>query len=115
MGFPACIACLACGLLVFAGAPAVAEDVTITYKVAYGEAGSPIRTKFISPGKAEAWSGPDYGFITDSAGKMTRIDHARGQYSETTEQEDEAASHLLQRLPRREAPVKNSSVTLEKL
>lgn len=115
MGFPARIACLACGLLVFAGAPAVAEDVTITYKVAYGEAGSPIRTKFISPGKAEAWSGPDYGFITDSAGKMTRIDHARGQYSETTEQEDEAASHLLQRLPRREAPVKGSSVTLEKL
>ena len=97
MGFPTRIACVACGLLVFAGAPAAAEDVTITYKVAYGEAGSPIRTKYISPGKAEAWSGPDYGFITDAAGKMTRIDHARGPYTETTEQEDEAASRQIGR------------------
>ena len=115
MDFPARIACVVCGLLLFAGAPAVAEDVTITYKVAYGEGGSPIRTKYISPGQAEAWSGPDYGFITDAAGKMTRIDHARGQYTETTAQEDEAASRLLLRLQRREAPVKNSSVTLEKV
>jgi hypothetical protein len=115
MDCPTRIACVVCGLLAFAAAPAVAEDVTITYKVAYGEPGSPIRTKYISPGKAEAWSGPDYGFITDNAGTMTRIDHARGQYTETSQQEDEAASRLLQRLPRRDAPVKNSSVTVEKL
>jgi hypothetical protein len=115
MDFPTRVASVVCCLLVFGVAPAAAEDVTITYRVAYGEPGSPIRTKYISPGRAEAWSGPDYGFITDAAGTMTRIDHARGQYTQTTQQEDEAASRLLQRLPRREAPVKNSSVTLEKL
>lgn len=115
LDFPTRIAAVACGLLVLAGAPAAAEDVTITFKVAYGEPGSPIRTKYISPDQAEAWSGPDYGFITDAQGKMTRIDHARRQYTETTEQEDEAASRLLQRLPRHDTPLKQNSVTLEKL
>jgi hypothetical protein len=115
MGIPTRVVSVICGLLVFGAPPAVAEDITITYKVTYGERGSPIRTKYISPGKAEAWSGPDYGFITDSTGKMTRIDHARGQYTETTEQEDDAASQLLQRMPSHSTPLKSNSVTFEKL
>lgn len=106
-----------CGLLVLGAPTAVADDVTITYKVDYGEPGTPIRHKYISPGKAEAWSGPDYGFITDSAGKKTRIDHATWRYTETTEQEEEEAFRLLRRLPShsRGPPLKSNSVTFQKL
>ena len=96
MGIPARVVVLTSGLLVLCAPLAIAEDVTITSKVTYGERGAPIRHQYISPGRAEAWSGPDYGFITDSTGKMTRIDHARGQYTETTEQEENAALQLLQ-------------------
>src|SRR5262249_14234606 len=105
-----------CGLFVFGAPTAVADDVTITYKVNYHERGTAIRHKYISPGKAEAWSGPDYGFITESTGKKTRIDHARWQYTETTEQEEEEAFRLTQRLPNysRSAPLKSNSVTFQK-
>src|ERR1700757_1786460 len=104
MAIPARIVVLASSLLCFGAPRAAAEDVTITYKVNYGESGTPVRTKYISPGRAEAWSGPDYGFITDSSGKKTRIDHARGQYTETTEQEETAALQLLQRIPTSKDP-----------
>jgi hypothetical protein len=115
MGIPRGVVFVICGLLAFGVPTAVADDVTITYKVTYGERGSPIRHKYLSPGRAEAWSGPDYGFITDSTGKMTRIDHASWQYTETTEQEEDAASRLLQRLPNHSTPLKSNSVTFQKL
>jgi hypothetical protein len=115
MGIPTRIAAVMCGLFVFAAPPAGAEDVTIAYKVDYGEGATPLRYKYISPGRAEAWSAPDYGFITDSTGKMTRIDHARAQYTETTEQEDSAALQLLQRLPTHGTPLKSNSVSFEKM
>jgi hypothetical protein len=115
MGIPTRVVFVTCGLLVLGAPLAVAEDVTIAYKVTYGESGTPIRYKYISPGRAEAWSGPDYGFITDSTGKMTRIDHARGQYTETTEQEENAAFQLLQRLPTSKTPLISNSVSFEKV
>ena len=115
MGIPRGVVFVICGLLAFGAPTAVADDVTITYKVTYGERSSPIRYKYISPGRAEAWSGPDYGFITHSTGKMTRIDHASWQYTETTEQEEDAASQLLQRLPNHSTPLKSNSVTFQKL
>src|ERR1700751_4651529 len=114
MDIPRGVVFVICGLLAFGVPTAVADDVTITYKVTYGERGSPIRHKYISPGRAEAWSGPDYGFITDSTGKMTRIDHARGQYTETTEQEENAALQLLQRIPTSKDPPLGNSVSFEK-
>jgi hypothetical protein len=104
-----------CGLLVLGTPTAVADDITITYKVDYGEPGTPIRHKYISLGKAEAWSGPDYGFITESAGKKTRIDHATWQYTETTEEEEDEAFRLMQRLPSHSTPLKSNSVTFQKL
>ena len=115
MDIPTRVVSVTCGLLLFGAPPAVAEDVTIAYKVTYGESGPPIRYKYISPGRAEAWSGPDYGFITDSTGKMTRIDHARAQYTETTEQEENAALQLLQRLPTYGTPMISNSVSFEKV
>jgi hypothetical protein len=99
-----------CGAL-----PAAAEDVTIVYNVTRHEGGPQLRYKYISPGRAEAWSGPDYGFITDSTGKTTRIDHAKWEYTETTEQEDEAAQRaVLQRRVDRGTPA-HSSASLEKV
>ena len=97
MAIPARVVVLASSLLMFGAPHAAADDVTITYKVNYGENGTPIRTKYISPDRAEAWSGPDYSFITDSTGKKTRIDHARAEYTETTEQEENAALVQLRR------------------
>jgi hypothetical protein len=114
MAIPARVIVLAFSLLVFGAPPAAAEDVTITYTVSYGENGTPIRTKYISPDRAEAWSGPDYGFITDSTGKKTRIDHARAQYTETTEQEENAALVQLQRMPAAKSPPVSTSVSFEK-
>lgn len=114
MAIPARIVVLASSLLFFGAPRAAAEDVTITYKVNYGESGTSVRTKYISPGRAEAWSGPDYGFITDSSGKKTRIDHARAQYTETTEQEENAAFVQLQRMPAAKSPPVSMSVSLEK-
>jgi hypothetical protein len=114
MATPARVVVLASCLLVFDVPPVVAEDVTITYKVNYGENGTPIRTKYISPDRAEAWSGPDYGFITDSAGKKTRIDHARAQYTETTQQEENAALVQLRRMPTAKSPPVSTLVSLEK-
>ena len=118
MGIPRLVVFVICGLLILGAPTAVSDDVTITYKVTYGERGSPIRHKYISLGRTEAWSGPDYGFITNSTGKMTRIDHASWQYTETTEQEEDAASQLLQRLPNHSTPrtqLKSNSVTFQKL
>jgi hypothetical protein len=116
MAIPARVVVVTSCLLVFSAPLAAAEDVTITYKVTNGENGTPIRHKYISPGRAEAWSGPDYGFITDSSGKMTRIDHARAQYNETTEQEENAALQQLQRIPRMSKdPPTDVSVSLEKM
>jgi hypothetical protein len=115
MGIPRRFIFVMCGLLVVGTPTTVADDVTITYKVAYGESGTPIRHKYISLGKAEAWSGPDYGFITESTGRKTRIDHATWQYTETTEQEEEEAFRLTQRLPHHSTPLKSNSVTFQKL
>jgi hypothetical protein len=114
MAIPARVVVLAFNLLVFGAPPASAEDVTITFKVNYGENGTPIRTKYISPGQAEAWSGPDYGFITDGTGKKTRIDHAKAQYTETTEQEENAVLVQLQRMPAAKSPPVGTLVSLEK-
>jgi hypothetical protein len=98
-----------------AALPAAAEDFTIVYNVTHVEGGTQLSYKYISPGRAEAWSGPDYGFITDSTGKMTRIDHATWEYTETTEQEDEAAQRAgLQRRIDRDTPA-HSSASLEKV
>ena len=116
MGIPRGVIFGICGLLVLSAPTAVADDVIITYKVTYGA--SPIRHKYISPGRAEAWSGPDYSFVTDSSGKKTRIDHATWQYTETTEQEEDAASRLLQRMPNHSTPrtqLKSNSVTFQEL
>jgi hypothetical protein len=116
MRIPRRVVSVMCGLLLVLGAStAVGDDVTITYKVAYGERGTPIRHKYISLGRAEAWSGPDYGFITESTGKKTRIDHTTWQYTETTQQEEDEAFRLLQRLPSHSTPLKSSSVTFQKL
>src|SRR5215469_1561486 len=98
MRIPALAVLLACCLVLIATLPA-AEDVTIVYNVTRLHGGQQLGTKYISPGRAEKWSGPDYGFITDSTGKMTRIDYTTWEYTETTEQEDEAATRAM--LPRR--------------
>jgi hypothetical protein len=89
----------ACGLSLCGALPAAAEDITIVYNVARHEHDQQLGYKYISPGRAEAWSGPDYGVITDSTGKVTRIDHAKREYTETTEQENEAASRAVSRRP----------------
>jgi len=115
MSIPRGVAFVICGLIVLGVPTAVADDVTITYKVTYGERRSPIRHKYISLGKAEAWSGPDYGFITDSTGKMTRIDHTTWQYAETTDADEDAASRLLQRMPNHSTPLKINTITFQKL
>ena len=108
-------ACVACSLFVCRALPAAVADVTIIYNVIDPESGTQLRHKYISPGRAEAWAGPDYGFITDSTGKMTRIDHARREYTETTDQEDEAAQRtLLQRRIDRDKPA-DTSTSLEKV
>jgi hypothetical protein len=110
---------VACILFLYGTLPA-AEDVTIVYNVSRHEGGTKLSYKYISPGRAEAWSGPDYGFITDSTGKMTRIDHGSWKYTETTEQEDEAAQRtvlqraVLQRRVDRDTPAA-SSASLEKV
>ena len=115
MRIAARVVVLTSGLLVFGAPLAAAEDVTITYKVTNDEGGTAIRHKYISPGQAEAWSGPDYGFITDSTGKMTRIDHARAQYTETTEEQENAAFQQLQRIPAPKSPPADISVSFEKV
>jgi hypothetical protein len=58
---------------------------------------------------------PRLWFITDSTGKLTRIDRGSWEYSETTEQEDEAADRaMLQRRIDRGTPAA-SSASLEKV
>jgi hypothetical protein len=86
-------------LFLFSALPAAAEDITIVYNVTSILDSQKLGYKYISPGQAEAWSGPDYGFITDSTGKMTRIDRAQREYTETTEQEDEAATRAVPQRP----------------
>jgi hypothetical protein len=114
MRAPIRVVFVACILFLYGTLPA-AEDVTIVYNVSRHEGGTKLSYKYISPGRAKAWSGPDYGFITDSTGKMTRIAHASWEYTETTEQEDEAADRaVLQRRIDRGTPAK-SSVSLEKV
>jgi|HubBroStandDraft_3_1064219.scaffolds.fasta_scaffold79066_2 hypothetical protein len=110
MRIPTRAVSVACSLFLGGALPAGAEDVTIVYNVAHHEGGTQLRYKFISPGRTEAWSGPDYGFITDSTGKTTRIDHRRWEYTETTEQEDEAAQRaVLQRRIDRDASADSSA------
>jgi hypothetical protein len=92
-----------------------AEDVTIIFRVTNGENDTSIRQKYISPGKAETLLGPDYEFITETSGKMIRIDHRRWEYYETTEQEQQAASRLLLRGPVHRPPTVSYSVAFEKL
>jgi len=104
-----------CGLFVCSTLPAAAEDVTITFRVTYRENNPSIRYKYISPGMAEAWSGPDYGFISEATGKMIRIDHERREYYETTEQEGLAAVRLLLRRGIHRPPLISYSVSVEKL
>jgi len=114
MRIPTRAVSVACSLSLCGALPATA-DVTIVYNVTHDEGGTQLRYKYISQGRAEAWSGPDYGFITDSTGKMTRIDHARREYTETTEREDEAAQRaVLQRRIDRDTPA-DSSASLEKV
>jgi hypothetical protein len=114
MRIPARAVAVACGLFLLGTQPA-AEDVTIVYNVTDHEGGAQLRYKYISPGRAEAWSGPDYGFITGSTGKMTRLDHGKWEYTETTEQEDEAAQRaVLQRRVDRGPPAVTSA-SLEKV
>jgi hypothetical protein len=109
MRIPTRTAAVACGLFLFSALPA-AEDFTIVYNVTQHEGGTQLHYKYISPGRAEAWSGPDYGFITGSTGKMTRIDHGRWEYTETTAQEDEAAQRaVLQRRIDRDTPADSSA------
>ena len=115
MGIPRGVIFVICILPVLGAPTAVADDVTITYKVTYGARGSPIRYKYISLGRAEAWSGPDYSFITDSTGKITRIDHASWHYTETTDEEREAATQLLRRRPNHSTPLKINTTTFQKL
>ena len=115
MGIPRGVIFVICILPVLGAPTAVADDVTITYKVTYGARGSPIRYKYISLGRAEAWSGPDYSFITDSTGKITRIDHASWHYTETTDEEGEAATQLLRRRPNHSTPLKINTTTFQKL
>jgi hypothetical protein len=88
-----------CSLFLCGALPAAAEDITIVYNVTRLHGSQQLGYKYISPGRAEAWSAPDYGFITDSTGKMTRTDHASGEYTETTEQENEAASRAARQRP----------------
>jgi hypothetical protein len=108
-------AVLVASILFLYGALPAAEDVTIVYNVSRHEGGTKLGYKYISPGRAEAWSGPDYGFITDRTGKMTRIDHGSWEYTETTEQEDAAAQRaVLQRRIDRGPPAE-SSASLEKV
>jgi hypothetical protein len=99
MRTPTCAVFVACGLFLCGALPAAAEDITIVYNVTRLHGGQQPGYKYISPGRAEAWSGPVYGFITDSTGKMTRIDHAKWEYTETTEQEEEAATRAVLRRP----------------
>lgn len=100
---------LACGLFLFGTLPA-AEDVTIVYNVTGIHDGQQLGYKYISPGRAEAWSGPEYGFITDRTGTMTRIEHAKWEYTVTTEQEDDAATRaVLQRQIDRGSPAESSA------
>jgi hypothetical protein len=105
---------VAFGLLLCSMLPA-ADDVTIVYNVTQHEGGAQLHYKYISPGRAEAWSGPDYGFITDSTGKMTRIDHGTWEYTETTKQEDEAAQRAMLRRPIDRGTPAESSASLEKV
>ena len=114
MRIPTRTASVACGLFLLGTLPA-AEDVTIVYNVTDHVGSAQLGYKYIAPGRAEAWSGPDYGFITDSTGKTTRLDHAKWEYTETTEQEDEAAQRaVLQRRIDRGTPAE-SSASLEKV
>jgi hypothetical protein len=46
---------------------------------------------------------------------MTRIDHARRQYTETTEQEESAAFQQLQRIPTSKTPLMNNAVSFDKV
>jgi hypothetical protein len=101
---------LLCGAL-----PAAAEDITIVYNVTRLHDGQQLGYKYISSGLAEAWSGPDYGFITDSMGTMTRIDHTMREYTVTTEQEDEAATRAVLRRRIDRGTPGESSVSFEKV
>ena len=105
---------VACSLFLCCTSPAAA-DVTIVYKVTHDDGRTQHGYKYISPGRAEAWSGPQYGFITDNTGKMTRIDHGRAEYTETTPQEDEAAQRAVpqRRIDRGKPP--DSSASLKKV
>jgi hypothetical protein len=51
MEIPTCTVAVTCALFACGVLPAVAEDVTIIYKVTYGESATPIRYKYISPGR----------------------------------------------------------------
>jgi len=113
MRIPTCAVSVACSLFVCDALPAAA-DVTIVYNVTQDEGSTHRGYKYISPGRAEAWSGPDYGFITDSTGKMTRIDHGRWEYTETTQQEDEAAQRaVMKQRTNRDTPA-DTSTSLKK-
>jgi hypothetical protein len=113
MRIPTRAVSVTCSLFLCGALPAAA-DVTIVYNVTQNEGGPQLHYKYISPGRAEAWSGSDYGFITDSTGKMTRIDHGKWEYTETTAQEDEAADRAV--LQRRISRVPaDSSASLKKV
>jgi hypothetical protein len=119
MRAPIRVVFVACILFLYGTLPA-AEDVTIVYNVSSPDGGTKLRYKYISPGRAEAWSGPDYGFITDSTGKMTRIDHGSWEYTETTEQEGEAADRAVLQRAVQQRPIArgtpaHSSASLEKV
>jgi len=114
MRIPTCAVSVACSLFVCDALPAAA-DVTIVYNVTQDEGSTHRGYKYISPGRAEAWSGPDYGFITDSTGKMTRIDHGTWEYTETTQQEDEAAQRaVMKQRTNRDTPA-DTSTSLKKV
>lgn len=112
MAIPARVVVLASSLLVLGAPRAVAEDVTITYKVNYGESGTPVRTKYISPDRAEAWSGPDYGFIKHRKEDADRS--CEGAVQRDDRQEENAAFVQLQRMPVVKSPPVETSVSLEK-
>jgi hypothetical protein len=116
MRIPTRAAFLACGLFLSGTLPA-GEGITIVYNVTRPDGGPKLGYKYISPGQAEASSGPDYGFITDSTGKMTRIDHTTWEYTITNEQEDEAATRAgpQRRIDRDTRAAAESSASFEKV
>jgi hypothetical protein len=102
---------VACSISMFAAMPAVAEDLTIVSKVvdpAVGP-GSSMSTQYLSPTRT-MWSNANYSAISDVAGgKTINIDHQKKQYYETTVQEMEAATRMLQqRTEKRKAEMKET-------